>query len=1064
MNFNFKNLRLFLLCVIFTNSLVAQNVPPLFVNELVSNGWNQLVGFTFDGNNRMYVWEKDGRVWTVSPSGVKSSIALLDISQEVGGWRDHGLNGFALDPAFMTNGYIYLMYTVDRHHLLYFGTPQYNATTNEYFNATIIRITRYQVDVANGNYNSVVPGSRLVLVGSNKKNGIPLLHESHSGGQIVFGDDGTLLVSTGDGASYNLVDVGSSSDTYWAQGLADSIIRPKENVGAMRSQLVDCLAGKVLRIDPTNGNGLPTNPFYDPANPKAAKSLVWSLGLRNPFRMTMRKGTGSSDPTAGDPGSFYIGDVGWYSYEDLHVATRPGLNFGWPIFEGLTYFSGYASALTQNLDAPNPLFGIGGCTKQYFDFQELIRQATLAPVDSFVNPCNALSFIPTSIPQFYHERPSVDWLHGNQSRTGIFNGVNAAEIDLDNPASPVPGPRFGGNASCGGVWYTGTKLPFQYQNSYFHADFGAGWIKKFKFDANDKVESATNFADNLGPVVFLAMNPVDQSLMYVKYPAEIRRIRYTGVINNPPIAVLSKSSYFGSSPLSVNFNSSFSSDPELRPMTYAWDFGDGATSTNPNPTHQFFALSTAPQNFLVKLTVTDDIGQTSTDSTLIFVNNTPPVVTITSFNNGDLYPTSAPFYLPLFANVSDIQSPEPSLKYSWQTILHHNFHEHPEGFDTNRISQTYITPESCNEVFYYEIKLTVTDPQGLSTTVLSSIYPSCNRPVAAFTSNYTKVCRSKSIQFTDNSQNATSWQWTFTGGTPSTSNLKNPIVTYNTSGNFTVKLVALNNIGKDSVTLTNYINVYTTPTATVNPTTRVFYCNGGAPNILTAVTNVQNPAYQWQFNSTNILGATNSTYGATTQANYRVLLTDPFGCTRTSNTTVLSLTPINKVTAGGPTTFCVGGSVVLSATTSTRYAYQWTLNNVNIPGANSVSYIANQAGQYRVIVTDLPLGCSRVSSPVTVRINCKLDQPIAGNFDLQLAPNPANDLSTIQFNLIKTDNIVIDLFDAAGRRIENIYDGLATEGINNLDFSVSNLADGIYFIKIISNEQQQVARLVVSPN
>lgn len=1047
-----------------SNFLFAQSVPPLFVNELVSNGWSQVVGFTFDANNRMYVWEKDGRIWTVSPSGVKSSTALLDISQEVGGWRDHGLNGFALDPAFMTNGYIYLMYTVDRHHLLYFGTPQYSASTNEYFNATIIRITRYQVDVANGNFNSIIPGSRLVLVGANKKNGIPLLHESHSGGQIVFGDDGTLLVSTGDGASYNLVDVGSSSDTYWAQGLADSIIRPKENVGAMRSQLVDCLAGKVLRIDPTNGNGLPTNPFYDPADPKAAKSLVWSLGLRNPFRMTMRKGTGSPDPTAGDPGSFYIGDVGWYSYEDLNVATGPGMNFGWPIFEGLNYFSGYASVLTQNLDAPNPQFGIGGCTKQYFDFQDLIKQATLAPVDSFVNPCNAASYIPTSIPQFYHARPSIDWLHGNSSRTGVFNGVDAAEVELDNPASPVPGPRFGGNASCGGFWYTGNKFPFQYQNSYFHADFGAGWIKKFKFNANDEVESATNFADNLGPVVYLLMNPVDQSLMYVKYPAEIRRIRYTGVINNPPTAVLSKSSYYGNAPLTVNFNSNFSSDPELRPMTYAWDFGDGTTSTDPNPTHQFFALTTAPQNFLVKLTVTDDIGQTSNESTIIFVNNTPPVVAITSFNDGDLYPITAPFYLTLLANVSDNESPEQDLKYSWQTILHHNFHEHPEAFDTNRVSQTYITPETCNETFYYEIKLTITDPQGLSTTIANSIYPICNTPVAAFTSNYTKVCRSKSIQFTDNSQNATSWQWTFTGGTPSTSNLKNPIVTYNTAGNFAVKLVALNNIGKDSITLTNYINVYTTPTATVNPSTRVFYCNGGAPNILTATTNVQSPSYQWQLNSANIAGATSSTYGAVTQANYRVLLTDPFGCTRISNTTVLSLTPANRVTAGGPTTFCVGGNVVLSATASTRYSYQWTLNNINIPGANSVSFTATQAGQYRVIVSDVPLGCSRVSSPVTVRINCKLDQPITGNFDLQLAPNPANDLSNIQFNLLKGGNVVIDLFDATGRLLENIYDGAAIEGVNNLDFSVNYLADGIYFIKIISNEQQQTSRLVVSHN
>ncbi|MBL0098460.1 MAG: hypothetical protein IPP46_19770 [Bacteroidetes bacterium] len=38
---------------------------------------------------------------------------------------------FCLDPNFMVNGYIYLHYTVDRHHLMKFGTPQYNANTDD---------------------------------------------------------------------------------------------------------------------------------------------------------------------------------------------------------------------------------------------------------------------------------------------------------------------------------------------------------------------------------------------------------------------------------------------------------------------------------------------------------------------------------------------------------------------------------------------------------------------------------------------------------------------------------------------------------------------------------------------------------------------------------------------------------------------------------------------------------------------------------------------------------------------------------------------------------------------
>ena len=57
--------------------------------------------------------------------------ALIDISEEVGGWRDHGLLGFALHPNFRQNGYIYLAYTVDHHHLTKFGTTNYHAATNE---------------------------------------------------------------------------------------------------------------------------------------------------------------------------------------------------------------------------------------------------------------------------------------------------------------------------------------------------------------------------------------------------------------------------------------------------------------------------------------------------------------------------------------------------------------------------------------------------------------------------------------------------------------------------------------------------------------------------------------------------------------------------------------------------------------------------------------------------------------------------------------------------------------------------------------------------------------------
>ncbi|MBK7946974.1 MAG: PQQ-dependent sugar dehydrogenase [Flavobacteriales bacterium] len=187
----------------------------------------------------------------------------------------------------------------------------------------------------------------------------------------MFGSDGTLLATLGDGASYNLVDAGSSSDTYWQQALTDGIIRPAENVGAFRSQLLNCYNGKLLRMDPNTGDGVPSNPWYDASVPRAPKSRVWAMGLRNPYRATFKPNSGSTDPAAGNPGVIYIGDVQWGTWEDLNVCTEGGMNFGWPMFEGLTPHSGYMSTLTPNLDVPNPLYDGVNCTTQYLRFRSV---------------------------------------------------------------------------------------------------------------------------------------------------------------------------------------------------------------------------------------------------------------------------------------------------------------------------------------------------------------------------------------------------------------------------------------------------------------------------------------------------------------------------------------------------------------------------------------------------------------------------------------------------------------------------------------------------------------------
>jgi glucose/arabinose dehydrogenase len=209
-----KRLALFTCLTFWVATAFAQTLPTGFFMSDVSSGstWSAPVGTTFtpDGQ-RLFVWEKNGALYVCNRQAngnyAKQATPVLNISDEVGGWRDFGLIGFALDPQFSSNGNIYLLYVVDRHHLLTGGLTSngYNPATNEYFNATIGRVTRYTTTTTNGNLVAVA-SSRKILLGESKSTGIPILHESHGVGSLAFAADGTLLVTCGDGASYLIED------------------------------------------------------------------------------------------------------------------------------------------------------------------------------------------------------------------------------------------------------------------------------------------------------------------------------------------------------------------------------------------------------------------------------------------------------------------------------------------------------------------------------------------------------------------------------------------------------------------------------------------------------------------------------------------------------------------------------------------------------------------------------------------------------------------------------------------------------------------------------------------
>ncbi|MCB2208309.1 MAG: PKD domain-containing protein [Bacteroidetes bacterium] len=112
----------------------------------------------------------------------------------------------------------------------------------------------------------------------------------------------------------------------------------------------------------------------------------------------------------------------------------------------------------------------------------------------------------------------------------------------------------------------------------------------------------------------------------------------------------------------------------------------------------------------------------------------------------------------------------------------------------------------------YNVSLTVSNSAGSDihneTGYITVTAPVILVPVAAFSGTPTTLMEGQTVTYTDQSANdPTSWSWSFPGGSPSTSDLQNPLVTYLTTGTYGVSLTATNSGGSDTHTETNYINV-----------------------------------------------------------------------------------------------------------------------------------------------------------------------------------------------------------------------------------------------------------------
>jgi len=205
----------------------------------------------------------------------------------------------------------------------------------------------------------------------------------------------------------------------------------------------------------------------------------------------------------------------------------------------------------------------------------------------------------------------------------------------------------------------------------------------------------------------------------------------------------------------------------------------------------------------------------------------------------------------------------------------------------------------------------------------------------------TTFCAGGSVVLTANAGAGLSYLWSNAATTQS--------ITVTTGGSYSV---VVSNAGCSATSTPTVVTVNALPTATITPSGPTTFCTGGSV-VLTASAATN---YLWS------TGATTQTITVTTSGNFTVTLSNGT-CSNTSTvTTVLVKTiPVATITASGPTTFCAGGSVVLTAPAGTGVTYLWST------AATTQSITVTTSGTFTVTVSNGT--CASTSTPTTVTVN-----------------------------------------------------------------------------------------------
>ena len=532
---------------------------------------------------------------------------------------EEGLQGVGIDPAFEENRAIYLYYAPP------LDTPEGDAP-NEGTAADfakfdgVNRLSRFTLDT-DGTLNA---GSEKKVLDVPASRGICC----HVGGDIDFDADGNLYLSTGD-----------DTNPFASDGFTPIDERPDRNPAydARRSAgNTNDLRGKILRIKvATDGSyTVPDGNLFAPGTDKT-RPEIYAMGFRNPFRMSVDKPTGTvyvgdygPDAGAADPKRGPGGAV------EFARVTKPG-NFGWPY------------CIADN--------------KPYLDYD--FATGASGPAFDCAAPENTsphntgLTDLPPAQPAWIpYDNDSVPEF-GSGSESPMAGPVYRYDAALDSPV----------------------KFPESYDGDFFAGEFGRQWIRRIEQGADGTVEKINDFPWSGTQVMDSAFGPdgalyvLDYGLGYFNGDDHSALYRIENATDGySPIAEAAADRTSGKAPMKVAFTSAGTADADGDTLTYRWDFGDGHTSTAPNPTHRYTRNGT----YTATVTAKDPSGRSGSASVHLTVGNTAPKVTLQLPGDGQLFTFGDE--VPFKVKVTDPEDGKiDCTKVKVTHVLGHDSHGHP---------------------------------------------------------------------------------------------------------------------------------------------------------------------------------------------------------------------------------------------------------------------------------------------------------------------------------------------------------------------------------------------------